>query len=124
LRRAYDAEVRFERVRRFALSLPEAVETPHFERTSFRVRGKIFATAPANGRSLNVFVSEPEIRASVAEDPATFHELRWGTRLVGLAIELAHANPAVVLELVTESWRGKAPKSLVSQFDAAAGRTS
>jgi hypothetical protein len=29
-------------VRRFALSLPETTEEPHFDRTSFRVRGKIF----------------------------------------------------------------------------------
>ena len=32
-------------VRSFALSLPETTEAPHHERTSFRVRGKIFATA-------------------------------------------------------------------------------
>jgi hypothetical protein len=114
--------MRFEQVRRFALSLPEAGEAPHFERRSFRVRGKIFATAIADRRSLNVFVPEPEIRASVAEDPNTFHELRWGNRLVGLTIELARAKPDVVIELVTESWRARAPKRLASEFDAAADR--
>ncbi|MGC2166057.1 MAG: MmcQ/YjbR family DNA-binding protein [Gallionella sp.] len=30
--------------RQLALSLPEATEQPHHEPTSFRVRGKIFAT--------------------------------------------------------------------------------
>jgi hypothetical protein len=112
--------MRFERVRRFAVSLPDAVETPHFERTSFRVRGKIFATATADRRSLNVFVPEPEIRASAAGDPSVFHELRWGDRLVGLTIELARADPDEVFELLTEAWRGKAPKRLVSEREAGA----
>jgi len=31
--------------RRLAMSLPEVTEEPHFEYTSFRVRGKIFALA-------------------------------------------------------------------------------
>src|SRR5687767_14821866 len=30
--------------RKFAMSFPEAVEQPHFEKTSFRVKKKIFAT--------------------------------------------------------------------------------
>lgn len=29
-----------------ALSFPETSEAPHFDKTSFRVRGKIFATPP------------------------------------------------------------------------------
>jgi hypothetical protein len=30
--------------RELALSFPEATEAPHFEKTSFRVKNKIFAT--------------------------------------------------------------------------------
>jgi hypothetical protein len=30
--------------RKLALSFPEAIEQPHFEKTSFRVKKKIFAT--------------------------------------------------------------------------------
>lgn len=36
-------------VRRFALSLREVVEAPHFDYASFRVRGKIFAAVPPDG---------------------------------------------------------------------------
>jgi hypothetical protein len=36
-------------VRAIAMSLPEAEEKPHFERTSFRVGRKIFATMTADG---------------------------------------------------------------------------
>ena len=64
--------MRLEEARRFALSLPETTEQPHFEKSSFRVRGKIFATVPPGGEQLNVFVDEHETRASVAEDPSAF----------------------------------------------------
>lgn len=33
-----------ETFRQFALSFPETTEEPHFEKTSFRIRKKIFAT--------------------------------------------------------------------------------
>jgi hypothetical protein len=36
--------VSVDQARRFALSLPEAVEQDHHGRPSFRVAGKIFAT--------------------------------------------------------------------------------
>jgi len=36
--------------RKIALSFPEAVEQPHFEKTSFRVKKKIFATLDENTR--------------------------------------------------------------------------
>ena len=36
-------------IRVLALSLPEAQEHPHFDRSSFRVRGKIFITLPPVG---------------------------------------------------------------------------
>ena len=57
-------------VRRFALALPEATEEPHFDMTSFRVRGRIFATATPDEVQLHVFVDEPKVSASVAENPA------------------------------------------------------
>jgi hypothetical protein len=65
-----------EQVRRIALSLPEATEEPHFDMTSFRVKGKIFASVPPDETRLHVFVDEPAAAASVAEDPAAFELLR------------------------------------------------
>jgi hypothetical protein len=37
--------------RELALSFPESVEAPHFDRASFRVRGKVFATIAPDGKS-------------------------------------------------------------------------
>lgn len=43
-----------ERVRAFALSLPEAAESSHHGTPDFRVRNKIFATLPPAGGAVNV----------------------------------------------------------------------
>ena len=55
--------MRLETARRFALSLPETTEQPHFEKSSFRVKGKIFATVPVGGKALHVFVGEETVCA-------------------------------------------------------------
>ncbi|MEA2844543.1 MAG: hypothetical protein QOJ69_2214 [Actinomycetota bacterium] len=112
-----------EEARRFALSLPEATEQPHFESASFRIRGRIFATLPPQGDRLHVFVDEDETRAAVEEDPAAFHELWWGKKLSGVRVDLAAASVSAerVSELIEEAWRRRAPKRVVAAYDAARG---
>jgi hypothetical protein len=106
-----------DHARRFALSLPGVTEEPHFDMSSFRVRGKIFATVPPDGAHLHVFVDEAEIEASAAEDPGAFEPLLWGQRVRGLRIDLGPAAEGRVRELIEESWRRKAPRRLVADFD-------
>ena len=107
-----------QEARRFALSLPEATEEPHFDKASFRVRGRIFATVPPDEQHLHVFVHEDEARAVVAEDSTAFEELWWGKQLKGVRVNLAAAPPERVLELLEESWRRRAPKRLLVALDA------
>jgi hypothetical protein len=64
--------VRLDTARRFALSLPETTEEPHFEKSSFRVRGKIFATVPPGGKHLHVLVEPDEAKALIVEAPDAF----------------------------------------------------
>jgi hypothetical protein len=97
-----------------ALALPEATESPHFELTSFRVQGKIFATAPASGAYLHVFVDEDVRAPHIAADPDTYAPLPWGAKVVGLKITLSSASPATVKELLDQSWQRKAPKRLLN----------
>jgi hypothetical protein len=103
--------------RRLALSMPEATEEPHFDMTSFRVRGKIFVTAPPDEAHLHVFLDPLEVEAYVAQDPAAFEPLHWGKRVRGVRVTLAAAPAASLAELIEEAWRRKAPKSLVAAFD-------
>ena len=107
----------FQRAREFALSLPGVSEQPHFEKSSFRVNGKIFVTVPPGEAYLHVFVDEAETEASVAEDPAAFAPLLWGTKQRGLRVTLVAVDGARLEELIEESWRRKAPKRLLAERD-------
>jgi hypothetical protein len=101
-------------VRKLALALPEAAEQPHHDMTSFRVRGKIFATMPPEGGRLHVFLPEDEVASYCAEFPSAVEELWWGKKLSGCRVVLRQADNALVRELLAESWRRKAPKSLLA----------
>lgn len=101
-------------VRRLALALGDATEESHHELTSFRVRGKIFATMPPEGGPLHVFLPAEVVASYCAEFPAAVEELWWGTKLRGCRVLLRHADRALVRELLTESWRRKAPKNLLA----------
>jgi hypothetical protein len=106
-------------VRQFALALPGATEEPHFDMTSFRVRGKIFATATPDDMHLHVFVDEPEVSAAVGENPAVFEPLLWGRKVRGVRVSLPGAPAERVRDLIEESWRRKAPARLVTELDRA-----
>jgi hypothetical protein len=97
-----------------ALAFPEATEQPHHDMTSFRIRGKIFATMPPEGGRLHVFLPEPDVTSYCAEFPSAVEELWWGKRVSGCRVLLRHADRALVHELLAESWRRKAPKSLLA----------
>ena len=102
--------------RRLALALPDVTEEPHFDMASFRVRGKIFVTVPPGGTRLHVFVNPLEVDAYVAAEPAAFEPLRWGQRIRGLRVNLAATPAASLAEVIEESWRRKAPKSLAADL--------
>jgi hypothetical protein len=99
-------------VRRLALSLPEVSEQPHFHLTSFRVKGKIFATAPPEGHYLNVFVDDEQREMMVAVDPKAYDALRWGKKIAGLRVNVAAAKARDVEALLRMAWERKAPKRL------------
>jgi hypothetical protein len=101
-------------VRKLALGFPQAVEQPHHDMTSFRVRGRIFATMPPGGGLLHVFLPDGEVASYCAEFPAAVEELWWGKKLSGCRVVLRHADGALVREMLAESWRRKAPKSLLT----------
>ena len=107
-----------DQARRFALSLPEALEAPHFELTSFRVRGKIFATATADEAFLHVFLDPAEVEVWAALEPGACERLLWGQKVAGLRVRLAKAKAALVKDLLQAAWTRKAPKGLVKGLGA------
>lgn len=101
-------------VRRFALHMPEAVEAPHFHFSSFRVRGKIFATIPPEETHLHIFVGDAHREPALAMHPECLEKLLWGGKVVGLRVTLAQAKNDVVEDLLRAAWTAKAPKALRS----------
>ena len=104
-------------VRRLALALPETAEAPHHDMTSFRVVGKIFATVPPEGNRVHVFV-DAAAASYCAEFPEAVEELWWGKKLSGCRVFLRRADRALVRELLTESWRRRAPKKVLADYPA------
>jgi hypothetical protein len=104
--------MRFATVRKYALSLPEVTEQPHHECGSFRVRGRIFVTAPPDGGHIHVFIPEQHRDPALAVYSAFVEKLLWGGKAVGVRVTLANAEARAVKRLVRLAWQAKAPRAL------------
>jgi hypothetical protein len=96
-----------DQARRLALSLPGAIEQDHHGRPSFRVDKKIFATL-WDAEHLNAMLDEDGIRTAVESHPEICARVFWGKRLAAVRIALPLAGQALVAELLTDAWEGKA----------------
>lgn len=101
--------------RTLALSLPSSNEEPHHHYTSFRVNGKIFATAPPDGEFLHVFVEEERRELAIAMFPDACEPLTWGKKTVGVRVRLSMADAHDVEDLLHSAWALKAPKALLER---------
>jgi len=110
--------------RRIALALPEAHEEPHFERTSFRVGKKIFATMTSDGKEAMVPVKERDLLQTLlsTRSDVFFSHGGWTERNGSLGVRLAKADAAMMQELVTEAWKRIAPKRVAASLDPPAQR--
>jgi len=102
-------------VRKLALALPEATEEPHFHLSSFRIKGKIFATLAPDGSFMNVFVDDEQREIMVNVDPKAYESLRWG-KIAYLHVHLAAAKARDLKALLRGAWERKAPKKLLAQL--------
>lgn len=102
-----------EDVRRIALALPEAHEMPHFEATSFRVRGKIFCTMGEEPRATLKFDPEDQHNL-VAAHPGAISPVDgyWG-RSGWTVVDCAGLDEGVVGDLMRMAWARVAPKRLL-----------
>ncbi|MFL6592165.1 MAG: MmcQ/YjbR family DNA-binding protein [Luteimonas sp.] len=107
--------MQIEQLRSYALSLPETSEEPHFHYSSYRVRGKIFATVPPDGGFVHIFVGDEQRDMALALYPEVVESLAWGKKIVGVRVALANVKAAFVQELLRGAWDRKAPKSLAGR---------
>ena len=108
--------VKLAEVRKYALSLPEANEEPHFEYSSFRILGKIFATVPPGEEHLHVFVDEQRRELALAMFPEAYEKLWWGKKVLGIRVSLSKADASDVSDLLGSAWKAKAPKRLSNDW--------
>lgn len=101
-----------ERVRAFALQLPEVEESSHRGRPDLRVRKRIFATLPEDGRTVNIKSTPLALDMLLRADPATFRDV-WGGRWVG--VDLRRVDATTLRELLIEGYCAAAPKTLASR---------
>ena len=107
-------------IRAAALSLPGAYEQASYEgRPSWRTKPRIFASINPEEGALVVWVdSEDEKATLLSENPGVFLTT---PHYDGYAIILARLNAldaAVATELVSDSWRLRAPRTLVRQWES------
>lgn len=99
--------MKVDAVRKFALSLPDATEEPHFHFDSFRINGKIFATMPPSNDLLHVFAPEEDREAAIAAHPETCEALQWGKRVAGVKVDLTSADRPLVEDLLRAAYDSK-----------------
>ena len=96
-------------VRELALALPEAHEHQHRGRPDLRVKNKIFATLPEDGRTVNVKTTPTDLDLLVSTTPETFRDV-WGGTWVG--VDLGRISRGRLRGLLIAAWRLAAPKRL------------
>ena len=102
--------MKFETVRKHALSLEAVTEEPHHHFSSFRVRGKIFVTVPPEQDCIHIFVAEEDREPALVMHPQFIEKLLWGGKVVGLRVQLAPAPAVLVKSLVAAAYRTRVLK--------------
>lgn len=108
--------VNFELVKKIALSFPETTEELHFEKTSFRVKKKIFATFDNKLKRACVKLSPIDQDVFSASDKTIIFPVnnKWGKQGWTL-IEMDKVNEAILIDALTTAYCEVAPKILADQ---------
>jgi len=111
------ANINSDSIREIALSLPSSVESPHFDRTSFRVNKKIFATLRSDKDECVLKLNIADQTALLGSDSETFYEVGWAHQ-GWIGIQYTKLPLSTLSELFESAWRNVASKTLVNQFDS------
>ncbi|MCX2575373.1 MmcQ/YjbR family DNA-binding protein [Pedobacter sandarakinus] len=103
--------------RKLALSFPEATEEPHFEKTSFRVKKKIFATFDEANNRACIKLSEIDQHVFASADKTIIYPVdnKWGKQGWTL-IELQRIGKELFKDALTTAYCEVAPKKLAEQI--------
>lgn len=109
-----------DELRRTALALPQVTEGTWYGTPGYLVAGRGFLRLRTRdeGALVVCVADEGEKRALLESNPTAFFTTPHYDGSAIVLVVLDAVDPAELAELVTESWRLKAPKRLVAAFDA------
>lgn len=115
-----------EDIRGIALNLPGAFERESYGgRPSWRTPQRMFAWIRDDPVALVVWVESLEAKeALIAADPNTFWTISHYDGLPIILVRLGAVELDDARELVTESWRVRAPRGLTRGYDGGAQRSA
>ena len=97
--------VSINKFRLIALSLPETVEQPHFEKTSFRVKKKIFATLDEKQQKATLKFSLVDQSVFCLADKSAIYPVpnKWGKQ-GWTVIDLTKVNKTLLEDALSTSY--------------------
>lgn len=98
--------ISIETFRKLALSFPDASEEPHFEKTSFRVRKKIFATFDEKNNRAILKLNEIDQSVFCASSEMIFYPVpnKWGKQ-GSTIVELSKVRPEMFEDALIRSYQ-------------------
>src|SRR5688572_28716749 len=97
-----------ETFRQMALALPGAIELPHFEKASFRVNKKIFATLDVQNNRVCLMLTPEDQSVFSLHDKTIIYPVpnKWGLQGATFA-ELATVHPDLLNDALEQAYRDK-----------------
>ena len=111
--------VSIETFSQLALSFEQVTEEPHFQKTSFRIKKKIFATLDTKAQKAVLKLSEIDQSVFCAFDKAVIYPVSgsWGKQ-GWTVIELKKVKKTMLRDALTCAYRSVAPKQLSEKYTA------
>lgn len=108
--------ITFDQCREIALSFPESTEEAHFEKTSFRINSKIFATYEKKSNTACIKLSKLDQEYFCATNKRNIYPVdnRWGTKGWTI-IEMNNVGEAVFIDVLKTAYCEVAPQRLAGQ---------
>lgn len=109
--------VSIEKFRAMALSLPEATESLHFDKPSFRIKDKIFATLHTEDKKAMLKLSLVEQSVFSDTDKTIIFPVPGGWGRQGATfVTLSKVKKEILKEALECAWRNAASKTLRKKY--------
>lgn len=105
-------------LRRLALALPDAEEGTSWDTPAWRVRKKLFARLRDGGATVVVRADRGERELLMGAEPDVFYITDHYVDYDYMLVRLAAIPDDELAEVVEDSWRRAAPKTLVNARDS------